>query len=154
MNPASECIAPVAPVLMIIPEVKSIESGSDVIRIRSEGFEGERLVHMNLTSHDTAPPTAQGHSIRHWQGDVLVIDTAAFAEDRVGNAIGVASGARKHLVERLQLNPDGRSLKYSFVLEDVDYLQSPVIAPWLKGCELVSFQPQGQAYGQASANNR
>jgi len=125
-NPASKCIAPVAPVLMIIPEVKAIDPGSDVIRIRSEGFEGERLVHMNVTSHDTARPTAQGHSIGHWQGDVLVIDTAAFAENRVGNAIGLASGTHKHLVERLQLNPDGRSLKYSFVLEDVDYLQSPV----------------------------
>jgi hypothetical protein len=81
---------------------------------------------MNLTSHDKAPLTAQGHSIGHWQGDVLVIDTAAFAENRVGNAIGLASGTHKHLVERLQLNPDGRSLKYSFVLEDADYLQSPV----------------------------
>jgi hypothetical protein len=79
-NPASKCIAPVAPVLMIIPEVKAIEPGSDVIRIRSEGFEGERLVHMNLTSHDTARPTAQGHSIGHWRGDVLVTDTAASAE--------------------------------------------------------------------------
>lgn len=125
-NPAARCIAPVAPVLMIIPEVKAIEMGGGEVRILSEGFAAERVVDMRATSHDRAAATLQGHSIGTWQDGVLIVDTARFTDNRVGNAIGVASSSRKHLVERFELSADRATLKYSFVLEDPEYLREPV----------------------------
>jgi hypothetical protein len=36
------------------------------------------------------------------------------------------SGEGKHLIERFALSPDGKSMNYSFVLEDPEYLVRPV----------------------------
>lgn len=55
-----------------------------------------------------------------------MIDTTHCAEHRDGNALGLPSGLRKHLVERFSLTADRRHLRYEFVLEDPDYLTAPV----------------------------
>lgn len=58
-----------------------------------------------------------------WEGDALVVDTTNFTERIYA---GLASSARKHMVERWALSRDRRSLDYSFVLEDPEYLAEPV----------------------------
>src|SRR5262249_52184357 len=70
----------------------------------------------------------QGHSIGHWEGKTLVIDTARFASHASGNAYGLPSGAGKHLVERLTLDADGTTLAYHFELADPEFLAAPVTA--------------------------
>jgi hypothetical protein len=110
---------------MLFPHVISIELGDDVTTIRSE-HPVARTVHMNESSHDGAEFVDNGHSIGWWNDDTLVIDTAHFPEHRRGNAYGLPSGPRKHLVERLALNAAGTSLTYTFRLEDPDYLAEPV----------------------------
>lgn len=126
MLPGIECTPYASPFLMVLPDVKVIEVEDNLVRIRSD-FEGiERVVHMDVDSHDGAAFSLQGHSIGRWDGDTLVVDTTRFAEHRVGNAMGVPSSMSKHLVERFSLNADGRSLTYRFELEDPEYLASAV----------------------------
>jgi hypothetical protein len=125
-NPAAKCVPPVAPLLMIIPEVKQIEVSGDRVQIRSEGFGPVRTVYLNAAAGASTAASLQGHSTGTWQGGALVVETSRFSDNRVGNAIGLPSGARKHLAERFELSPDGASLKYSFVLQDPDYLKEPV----------------------------
>lgn len=126
MLPGIECTPYPSPFLMVLPDVKVIEVESDIVRIRSE-FEGvERIVRMDVGSHDGASFSLQGHSIGRWDGATLVVDTTHFAEHRVGNAMGVPSSTGKHLIERFTLNSDGESLTYHFELEDPEYLASPV----------------------------
>lgn len=137
MLPGIECIPYTSPFLMVLPDVKTIEIADDAVRIRSDFEDVERTVDLRATSHDGAPVSLQGHSIGRWEGDVLVIDTARFADHRVGNAMGLPSGAGKHLVERLRLNPDGTSLTYAFELEDPEYLTAPVT-----GAVQWSYQPE------------
>jgi len=67
-----------------------------------------------------------GHSIGHWQGDVLVVDTRLFADHRSPYQIGVPSGARKHVVERYRLGEDGTRLTVEFMLEDPEFLAEPL----------------------------
>ena len=111
---------------MVFPDIKTIEIGDEIVVIHSE-FEGvNRIVHMNVSSHDGAAIAHQGHAIGWWEGDVLVVDTANFADHRMGNAFSLPSGAGKHLVERFELHPDGTSLIYSFTLEDREYLAAPI----------------------------
>ena len=43
----------------------------------------------------------------------------------MGNGSGVPSGSQKHLIERLTINADGKSLSYHFELSDPEYLASP-----------------------------
>ena len=126
MNPAIRCVPYPAPMFMIDPDIKQITAGDGVIRIGGEQESAQRIVHMNVTTHDGAAPSVQGHSIGRWEGGTLVIDTARFAAHRSGNAIGLPSGPRKHLLERLTPNPDGKTLTYHFELKDPEFLAAPV----------------------------
>src|SRR5262249_27390379 len=94
--------------------------------IRGEFDNSGRTVNMDATSHAGAPRSVQGHSIGRWEGRTLVIDTASFTEHRSGNNWSLPSSARKHVIERLQLAADGKSLMYSFELEDPEYLARAV----------------------------
>jgi len=126
MNPQIECTPRTAPWLMIFTGVHKIQVDDSSISILTEYNTVERTVHMNLTSHDGAAVTHQGHSIGWWEGDVLVVDTTHFTDHRSGNARGVRSGSQKHLVERFELNPDRTNLTYRFELDDPEYLAAPV----------------------------
>ena len=126
MNPQRQCIPRTAPWLMIFTGVHEIEVGDTQVSIRTEYNSVERIVHMDLDSHEGASVTHQGHSIGRWEDDVLVVDTTHFEAHRSGNARGVRSGSQKHLVERFQLTPDRTRLTYQFELEDPEYLSAPV----------------------------
>jgi hypothetical protein len=117
-----------SPVFMVTPDVKSIEVRRNRVLIRGgEAASGDRIVHLDVESHDGAAESAHGHSIGRWEGRTLVIDTARFAPYGPGGTIvRVASGSAKHLVERLELHDDGSSLTYSYELEDPEYLAAPV----------------------------
>lgn len=122
MLPQLECIPSVAPSYMFIPDLKVIELGERQIRFKSEYQGVERIFHLDATSHAGIEPSLHGHAIAHWRDDVLVVDTFRFTENRTGHTNGLTSGTRKHLVEEFQLNPDGKSMTYRFVMEDPEYL--------------------------------
>jgi hypothetical protein len=125
MNPQLQCIPRAAPWLMIFTGVYKIELGDNVVWIRTEYNTVDREVHMNA-SHEGAEFTRQGHSIGHWEGDVLVVDTTHFSDNRSGSARGIPSGAQKHLVERFSVDANHESMTYRFELEDPEYLAAPV----------------------------
>jgi hypothetical protein len=131
-NPSLQCIAPPTPTMLVGPYLNEIELGEDVIFIRNERFNVERTIYMDGRGHpQNGERTNHGHSIGHWEGDVLVVDTANFAENRApffgrpARAEGVPSGLGKHVVERFQLSEDGTHIVIDFVLEDPEYLAEP-----------------------------
>jgi len=125
MHPGANCVPYPAPVFMITPDLKRITKGDGVILIDGEFDGAQRTVHMDVSTHDGAPVSVQGHSVGRWEGKTLVIDTASFTDNAMGNAYGLPSGARKHLVERLA--PDGKgALTYHFELSDPEFLAAPV----------------------------
>ena len=131
-HPGASCVPYSAPVFMITPDLKRITKGDGVILIDGEFDGAQRIVHMDISTHDGAPVSVQGHSVGRWEGKSLVIDTTHFADNAMGNAYGLRSGARKHLVERL--TPDGEgALTYHFELSDSEFLAAPVAgdAQWV-----------------------
>ena len=81
-------------------------------------------VYLDGRDHPSADEAfVQGHSVGRWEGNTLVVDTTNFAE---GIYAGIATGARKHLVERFSLTNDGRSVDYSFTWRDPQYLAEPM----------------------------
>jgi hypothetical protein len=116
------------PMFMVLPDVKSIEVSRDNVVIRGgEAAAGDRIVHLDVDSHDGAAESPHGHSIGHWEGRTLVIDTKRFTPHGAGGTLAkVPSGQGKHLVERLELNEDGSGLTYKYELEDAEYLTGPV----------------------------
>ena len=126
MDPGAKCVPEPVPYVMIFPAGKQIEIDDQVSTIRDE-IGMDRKVYMTLESHGDAHYSDHGHSIGHWEEDVLVVDTTHFANHRRGLALrGLPSGKLKHLVERFELNPEKTSMQYSYWLEDPEYLAEPV----------------------------
>jgi len=144
MHPGASCVPNPAPVLMVTPDLKRIAKGSGVVLIDGEFDGAQRTIHMDVSTHEGAPASIQGHSIGHWEGGSLVIDTTRFAHYALGNGYGLPSGAKKHLTERLTPAADGASLTYHFELTDPEFLAAPVKgdAQWVFRPNLVYAPPK------------
>jgi hypothetical protein len=131
-GPAPDCVPFPAPLYMVLPGYRSIQVRPDAVVIRGEDGAVERVVHLDIATHEGVAPSVQGHSIGRWDNGVLVVDTAQFALHLLGNGGGVPSGPGKRLVERFALNPEG-GITYSFELEDAEYLNQRVTgaSPWV-----------------------
>ena len=129
-NPLAQCVPPPSPNFMWLTWIylAEIELGDDAIVIRNEFYGAERIIYMDGRDHpENGERTIQGHSIGHWEGDTLVIDTTLFADFRsaIPNT-GIPSGEKKHLVDRLTLSDDGQTALYEFLVEDADFLAEPL----------------------------
>jgi hypothetical protein len=125
-NPGKDCIALQAPFQMTWPDLKSIELAAGTVVLRAPLNVGvERVVHLDVATHDGAPVTNDGHSIGRFEDGALLVDTRNFSDHPIGNRDGVPSGAQKHLVERFELSADRTTLTYRFKLEDPEYLAAP-----------------------------
>ena len=59
--------------------VNRITQEEDRIVINYGLYSFERVIHMNMDEHPAdIEPSYAGHSIGHWEGDVLVVDTIGF----------------------------------------------------------------------------
>ena len=130
-NPESTCIGRPTPGMIVATNVYPIEiefdENEDTVVIRSEYFDDERTVYMDGRAHpDNDERTISGHSIGWWEGDVLVVDTANFADHRSPYQMGVPSGAQKHVVERYRLMDGGTRMMLEFMLEDPEYIVEPM----------------------------
>jgi Family of unknown function (DUF6152) len=123
---AIDCIPYSIPMAMLLPDIKSIDVGTETVVIRGEFDAMTRTIYLNRRSHEGVDPGYLGHSIGAWEDDTLVVDTARFLPHSQGNATGLASSPRKHVVERFRLNPDRASFTYSVLVEDPEYLEGSV----------------------------
>lgn len=115
------------PVLMALHVLREIKVTDTAVVIRLDGVGVERTIHLDMREHPAdLEPTFLGHSIGHWEGETLVIDTVGFSPHRQGTALGVPSSPAKHFVERLALAADRLHLRYEFTIEDPAYLTAPV----------------------------
>lgn len=126
-NPELSCITKPTPGGIIYTDLFPMQiefrEQDQIIMIRGQYFDQERTVYMDGRDHPPADErTHEGHSIGRWEGDVLVIDTANFEDDRSPYQNGVPSGAQKHVVERYELIDGGTHLRAGFTLEDPQYL--------------------------------
>jgi hypothetical protein len=76
-------------------------------------FDGNRLrrIYTDGRGHPPDPdPTFNGHSIGHWEGDVLVVDTVGLLPQNflpLGQAVGLPNNGGMHIVEHIRpLGPD------------------------------------------------
>jgi Family of unknown function (DUF6152) len=121
------CYVEPTPFLAVLDEMREIRIGKDevVMHFENSGDNVVRTIHMGAEHPADVKPTRQGHSVGHWEGDTLVIDTVAFAPDPSGLGANVPSGPDKHTVERLTLTPDHLRLRYETTVEDPLYLTEP-----------------------------
>jgi len=100
------------------------------VTILGEG-DGNRLrrIYTDGRPHPPDPdPSFHGHSIGHWEGDVLVVDTVALLPQvylAVNEAVGVPNNGDMHIVERLHVQgPDT-------LLDDLEITSNKLLSqPW------------------------
>ena len=126
-NPELSCITKPTPGGLIYTDIYPLEiefiEEEEIVMIRVQYFDQERTAYMDGREHPPADErTHEGHSIGEWEGDVLVVDTTNFADDRSPYQNGIPSGAQKHVVERYQLREGGTRMTLQFTLEDPEYI--------------------------------
>lgn len=137
LSPTVACVPRTAPsTTMYSSGLHAIEVDGSRVVLRENTFGTERIVHLDVESHDDAPLSLHGHSIGRWEGDVFVVDSARFEEHREGLFNKLPSSTAKHLIERFRLHPDGKRLTYSWELSDPEYLSESV-----SGENTWSFRP-------------
>ena len=58
-----------------------------------------------------------GHSIGHWEGDTLVVDTVSMRDDTPYDRSGAPHSSKVHLIERMRL-VDGNTFENAMTIED------------------------------------
>jgi hypothetical protein len=113
------CLAPSIVYAIQGPFPFEVFQTPELIVFKYEYFDQVRLVHMDGRSHPPAdaPHSKMGHSIGHWEGDELVVDTTHIAASTITNN-GLDHSADIHMVERYRLSPDGKRLMATQWFED------------------------------------
>jgi Family of unknown function (DUF6152) len=122
-----DCIPIGAPALMFYPVANTITVERDRVVMKVDWMDSQRTIYLDGRKHPPAAETSMlGHSVGRWEGKVLVVETTNFKEHANGLSQSLPSSAQKRLAERFTLAPDGKSLVYSGVIEDPEYLTKPV----------------------------
>lgn len=102
-----------------------IHQTPELIVFKYEYFDQVRLIFMDGRPHPPAdaPHSKVGHSVGHWEGDELVVDTTHLAPATITNN-GLNHSADIHVVERYKLSEDGKRLKATQWFEDPQTLDN------------------------------
>jgi hypothetical protein len=95
-------------------------------------------------------PSYMGHSIGHWEGDTLVIDTVGFNERAWMSRDAIPHTEQLHLIERVT-RVDYDTLKYEVTFDDPGAYTAPWTSSytkeWNPGTELFEYICQSNNYG-------
>lgn len=141
-NAGAYCLPQVGvPSLMHYPQ-RFVQGPDRVVHLIEDMDPGFRQFHMDGRSHpdpDEWNPAWYGHSIAHWEGDTLVVDTVGFNEITPG--FGVHSEAL-HVVERYTRLSHGR-MRVELFAEDPEAFTATQHHSWTmglaEGAEIIEF---------------
>jgi len=80
-----------------------------------------RFIYLDGRQHtdpDIAVPSFNGESIGHWENDSLVVDTKYFVADHHWIDSGIPASDALHIVERIKLINEGKTLEIEYTLTD------------------------------------
>jgi hypothetical protein len=106
-----------------------VQAPDRVIFLYARGHQ-RREVHLNAKHPDNLPHTWYGHSVGHYEGDTLVVDTVGLNAEPWVDRYGTPQTEKMHVVERYRLvpNPNGGDplLHVQFFVED----EGAFTMPW------------------------
>lgn len=121
------CLPSGGPQLFVIRSPFEIFEGFGRVTFifETEGSNQPRTVYLNeKTQPDGIYPSFNGHSIGHWDGDALVVDTIGF-NGRGTVLANVPKSEKTHLTERFTWSSDGKVMTLSITTEDPVNLVKP-----------------------------
>jgi len=122
---AANCLPPGMPTIMFMPYDLEFLFTPGRVTIIQEAYMQVRRVFMDGRGHPAkVDPTFNGHSIGHWEGDTLVIDTIGLGHDTPIGYSRLRHGPNLHVVERIHLT-DPNTMEIDMELTDPDVLTKP-----------------------------
>ena len=143
-DPHVRCKASGGPRLYTTPYGFEMVEVPEMQRIFVMGVGGPhtwRVIFLDGRPHPTdLDPSFYGHSVGHWEGDSLVVDTVGFNEKFWLSREGVPHTEKLHLTERFT-RTDYNDLKYEATIDD----PGAYSAPWTGGWN-IPWNPNGEMY--------
>ncbi|HLI85666.1 MAG TPA: carboxypeptidase-like regulatory domain-containing protein [Bryobacteraceae bacterium] len=104
-----------------------VQTPARLVMLFEDDIPSHRTVYLDGRPHPKDPnPDWMGHSIGHWQGDTLVVDTIGFNDKSWLDAQGHPHTEKLHVTERIR-RPDLGHLEIEFTLEDPGAYTEPWI---------------------------
>lgn len=119
LSVAKVCSPPSIIYAMQGPFPMEVYQGTELIVFKLEYYDITRVIFMDGRGHPPkdAPHSKTGHSIGHWEGDELVVDTDHLEPSTITNN-GLNHSEDVHVVERFRLSADGKTLLSTQQFED------------------------------------
>lgn len=145
-DPEGMCLPPGGPRAFATPyPAQFIQQDGRIVVIFEGGAHVWREIHMDGRPHPAAAnltPTYFGHSVGHWDGDTLVVDTVGYNEKTWIDYNGHNHTEQLHTVERIT-RPSRDTLHYEVTIMDPGAYSKPwTVAwdiPWSAGQELAEY---------------
>lgn len=107
-----------------------LDLGDEIVFLVVGAPHSWRVVHMDGRAHpDDLEPTWYGHSVGHWEGDTLVIDTVGFNDKFWISRGGFPHTTQLHTTERIS-RPDFDTLRYEITIDDPGAYTEPWTGGW------------------------
>jgi hypothetical protein len=138
-DPNIRCLPPGMPRTMNASYPFEILMTPGRVTLIAEYFNEIRKLYADGRGHpgpDDLEPTFEGHSVAHWEGDTLIIDTVGLRSETVIDLAMVPHSDQMHVVERVRkIAPD--KLEWTLTLTD------PVVLsrPWTETRQFVRSPP-------------
>ena len=122
----ANCVPPGMPDVMTQPYPIEMLFTPGKVTIAVEAYSQMRRIFTDGRPHGSPDQTFNGHSIGHWEGDELVVDTVGFdPQTRLTRDVGHSD--LMHIVERFKLVND-EVLRITTTIDDAQAL----LSPWTK----------------------
>ncbi len=104
-----------------------VQTPTRLVMIFEDDIPSHRTVYLDGRHHPKDPnPDWMGHSIGHWEGDTLVVDTIGFNDRSWLDNVGHPHTEMLHVTERMR-RPDLGHLEIEFTIEDPGAYAKPWI---------------------------
>jgi hypothetical protein len=111
--------------------------------LETGGAHSFRTVFMDGRPHPAnLSPSYRGHSVGHWEGDALVVDTAGFTEGAWIDNLGLPTTEKLHTIEKFT-RTDFNTIRYEITIDDTGAYtatwNSGFYMRWVPGTESFEF---------------
>ena len=119
-QPADDCMPHGVPAAARLPTPLQVIQTPGQTTIIQEASRTVRIIFMDEPQAKAPTPTFMGHSVGHWEGATLVVDTTGLRPNWLDPS-GAPAGAQMHVVERFRKIAGGRQLEDVFTIADPEY---------------------------------
>jgi hypothetical protein len=127
----ARCLPSGVPRIMAAPyPIKILQTPKEVV-ILHEVQHLMRFVYLNEEHPKDLDPTYMGHSVGHWEGDTLVVDTTALTPLTLIDEAGTPHSDVLHVIERFRKIDNGATLENILTVDDPKAFTKPWRARFL-----------------------